>query len=144
VPVLALSQVNRDLEKESRHRLPLIQNLAGSDSVGRTADKVLTMMVPANYLNTGIACACQYEADSVDTAYVSVQKDRFGARGVTYRLGFNPTTASFRDVDETDPRGRVVTQLTVRNSIDIGRWKERMSCTVPTSGQKESVHWTDK
>lgn len=148
IPVLALSQVNRDLEKESRHRMPLMHNLAGSDAVGRTADKVLTLMTPANYLNTGVACACQFEEDSLNTAYVSIQKDRFGMRGTTYRLVFDPMTASFRDLDETDPRGRVVTQLNVRTAEDIGRWKERRAkADVPMSGlgnYKEAIHWTDK
>lgn len=115
IPVLALSQINREIEKESRHRIPLMTNLAGSDAVGRTADKVLTMMIPQYYLSTGVSCACEYPQDSRDTAYISVQKDRFGKRGTIYRFGFNPTTACFTDIDNFDPRGRVVENLNVRS-----------------------------
>ncbi len=131
IPVLALSQINREIEKESRHRMPLIHNLAGSDSVGRTADKVLTMLIPNYYLKTGVSCACEYIEDSHRTAYISVQKDRFGARGTIWRLAFDPKTASFHDIDTSDFRGRYVHKLNTRQPSEAEnywqrhRWGER-------------------
>lgn len=126
IPVLALSQINRDIEKESRHRLPLMHNLAGSDAVGRTADKVITMLVPNYYLQTGVACACEFIEDSHDTAYLSVQKDRFGARARTFRLRFDPRTAGFSDLDDTDPRGPYVNRLTVRQPTEAENYWARL------------------
>lgn len=126
IPVLALSQINREIEKESRHRMPLIHNLAGSDSVGRTADKVLTMLVPNYYLKTGVSCACEHIEDSRNTAYLSVQKDRFGARGTTWRLHFDPQTASFQDLDSTDPRGPFVHKLNTRNPSEAESYWARL------------------
>jgi len=122
LPVLALSQINREIEKESRHRLPLIHNLAGSDAVGRTADKVLTMLIPHMYLKMGISCACEYIEDSINTAYVSIQKDRFGARGTTIRLRWQPETASFSELDASDTRPRYVEQFTNRSPEDAARY----------------------
>jgi replicative DNA helicase len=137
IPVLALSQINRDIEKESRHRLPLIQNLAGSDAVGRTADKVLTLLIPNLYLRTGVACACEYIEDSIDTAYVSVQKDRFGRRGDIFRLRWQPTTASFDDLPASDPRPRYVQSLKVRSPEDATRYWNTLRPAPQPAGQAD-------
>lgn len=125
VPVLALSQINREIEKESRHRLPMLHNLAGSDAVGRTADKVITMLVPNYYLRTGVSCACEYIEDSRHTAYISVQKDRFGARAQTFRLRFDAHTASFSDLDDTDYRGPYVNRLSTRQPSEAETYWQR-------------------
>lgn len=144
IPVLALSQINREIEKESRHRLPMMHNLAGSDAVGRTADKVLTMLVPNYYLRTGIACACEYIEDSRNTAYVSVQKDRFGARAHTFRLRFHPQTASFHDIDPTDPRGPYVLRLQTRTPDDATRYWQNIDTQVAAPAHSEPKERDDE
>jgi replicative DNA helicase len=96
IPVIGLSQVNRAVEGEAS-KMPLMVNLAGSDSVPRTADKVLTLMRPGYYLRNGMSCACEYDADKEGVCYVSVQKDRFGRAGQTFRLALNERTYKFED-----------------------------------------------
>lgn len=142
IPVLALSQINREIEKESRHRLPLVHNLAGSDAVGRTADKVLTILIPQIYLKMGIACACEYIEDSLHTAYVSIQKDRFGNRGTIFRLKWTPTTTSFGDLDSLDVRPRYVEKLTVRNSDAAEQYRKSLQPTavaLPAQAQRPAI-----
>lgn len=118
IPVIGLSQVNRAVEGEAS-KMPLMVNLAGSDSVPRTADKVLTLMRPGYYLRNGMSCACEFDADKEGVCYVSVQKDRFGRAGQTFRLALNERTYKFEDYPTNGIIDKVVRDLRSKPASDF-------------------------
>lgn len=119
IPVIALSQVNRVTEGEA-NKMPYLSNLAGSDTVSRMADKVLTLMRPGYYLRNGQSAACENIGDLQDTCYVSIQKDRFGRAGQTFRLRVNEETYLFSDMNPPREPPRVVMNLKARKPGDFG------------------------
>lgn len=118
IPVVGLSQVNRLVESDAS-KMPMLANMAGSDTVARMADKVLVLMRPGYYLRNGIACACEENADAQDICYVSIQKDRFGRAGQTFRMALNEDTFCFGDVDPVRNK-RPVYDLKARKPSDVG------------------------
>jgi len=122
IPVIALSQVNRMTESESS-KIPYLSNLAGSDTVARMADKVLTLMRPGYYIKNGQQAACELASDAQDTCYVSIQKDRFGRAGQTFRLRVDETTYRFTDFDPPRDPSRVVMNLKARKPSELGDMK---------------------
>lgn len=118
IPVVGLSQVNRLVESEAS-KMPLMVNLAGSDSVPRVADKVLTLMRPGYYLRNGMSAACEVETDKEGVCYVSVQKDRFGRAGQTFRLAVNERTYQFRDFPSPGLPERAVRNLKSRRADEF-------------------------
>lgn len=117
IPVIGLSQVNRQAEAEAS-KIPYLSNLAGSDTVARMADKVLTLMRPGYYLRNGQQAACEFPSDITDTCYVSIQKDRFGRAGQTFRLKLNERTFSFSDMHP--PRDPVREVMDLRSKKPSG------------------------
>lgn len=119
IPVVALSQVNRQTDGEA-NKMPYLSNLAGSDTVSRMADKVLTLMRPGYYLRNGQSAACENAQDLQDTCYVSIQKDRFGKSGQTFRLRVNEQTFMFSDMNPPMDPPRNVMNLKARKPGDFG------------------------
>jgi replicative DNA helicase len=122
IPVVALSQVNRQTESESS-KIPYLANLAGSDTVARMADKVLTLMRPGYYIKNGQQAACELASDAANTCYVSIQKDRFGRAGQTFRLHVDESTYRFGDFEPPRDPERIVMNLKARKPSELGDLK---------------------
>jgi replicative DNA helicase len=89
VPVVLLSQLNRDCEKRSNKR-PMVSDLRDSGSIEQDADIVALIYRHA-----------LYAADHIDdgTAEIDVAKQRGGARGVV-RVGYQAVYTRFHDLSE--------------------------------------------
>ena len=119
IPVIGLSQVNRAVDNESS-KIPYLINLAGSDTVARMADKVMTMMRPGYYLRNGQSAACELATDISDTCYISIQKDRFGRAGQTFRMKLNEQTFQFSDFEPPREPSRFVNDLSSKKPSEFG------------------------
>lgn len=122
IPVIAMSQVNRQTEAEA-NKIPYLANLAGSDTVARMADKVLSLMRPGYYLRNGQQAACEVPLDVDSTCYVSVQKDRFGRAGQTFRMRVNEETFRFTDMNPPVDPDRFVMDLRAKRPSELGLTK---------------------
>lgn len=94
VPVLALCQLNRQVESSGNKR-PMLSHLRYSGSIEQDADKVLFLYRHDYYVNQGTA---QPEAGTENTAEVIVSKHRNGATG-DVKFRFTPETMRFDTID---------------------------------------------
>lgn len=94
VPVLALAQVSRAVEKREDKR-PLMSDLGESGIIERESDSVSFLYRPAYYGPKG------QEQDEHETAEVVVAKNRHGATGVV-PIRFTPAFVRFEDARPED------------------------------------------
>lgn len=95
VPLIALSQLNRELTRRSDPR-PQLADLAESDAIGQHADQVAFVHRPE-----------VYEPDSEGLrglAEIIVAKHRHGETG-SFQLAWNGATTSFRNLSTPTPAG---------------------------------------
>ncbi len=91
VPVLALSQLSRDVDKRENKR-PRLSDLRESGAIEQDADIVLFIYrKEADRINPA--------SDEQNTAEIIVAKHRNGPTG-TIKLKFDPRKASFRTIDK--------------------------------------------
>jgi replicative DNA helicase len=95
IPVLALSQLNRDVEKRA-DRLPSISDLRGSGMGEQIADRIALIMRPEYYFERGEELKVP-EADKKGIAYVQIAKNRNGPVGML-RMGFKKERSMFHDL----------------------------------------------
>ncbi len=90
IPVLALSQLSRDIEKRDS-KLPRLSDLRESGSLEQDADVVM-------FLSRDMNERTDLPEESQGIVKVFVQKHRNGPTG-TFELGFDKERASFRNID---------------------------------------------
>lgn len=95
VPVLALSQLSRDVEKRDDKR-PRLSDLRDSGSIEQDADVVLFVFREEYYLAQGNDAERAGLGDAAGKAEVHIAKNRHGPTG-TVHLRFDGPTTSFRD-----------------------------------------------
>lgn len=95
VPVIALSQLNREAEKRGNMRRPMLQDLRESGAIEQDADLVLFIYRPEYYhLDT-----FEDETPAVGLAEIMFEKNRHGSTG-NVRVRFNKKFTRFTDIDE--------------------------------------------
>ncbi len=91
VPVLALSQLSREVDKRDNKR-PRLSDLRESGAIEQDADVVMFIYRKDRDLNNP-------NSDEHNTAEISIAKHRNGPTG-TVKLKFNPEKASFHSIDK--------------------------------------------
>lgn len=76
IPVIALSQVNRNVEA-SASKVPNMSDLRYSSTIGHIADIAMFVMRPEYYIDRGMECKVPDE-DRQGVAYVNIAKNRHG------------------------------------------------------------------
>jgi replicative DNA helicase len=106
VPVVVLSQLNRDLEKRPDKR-PQLSDLKDSGSIEQDADKVMFVFRPAAFRESKPKKFIVHgkEVDIDKHAEIIIAKNRNGATGSAL-VEFRGTTVSFHDVNPTDESGQ--------------------------------------
>ena len=105
IPVLALSQLNRDVENRA-NKMPALSDLRYSGMLEQVADNVLFIMRPEYYVERAQSVDVPSE-DKKGIAYVQYAKNRNGPVGLA-KLAFVKERVMFGDL-QRDPLGRVVT-----------------------------------
>lgn len=96
IPVVGLSQLNRDVEKRANKR-PTISDLRYSGMLEQIADKIVFIMRPEYYLERGMTCDCDAD-DEKGVALIDFAKNRNGPVG-TVRLGYDKERVRFHELD---------------------------------------------
>lgn len=96
IPVVALSQLNRDVEHRS-NKMPQLSDLRHSGMIEQIADVVLVLMRPEYYVERGIDMPDIPIEDQKGVAYVQVVKNRNGPVGIE-KLAFRKGTVQFGDL----------------------------------------------
>lgn len=96
IPVIALSQLNRDVENRA-NKMPMLADLRYSGMIEQLADKVLFLMRPEYYAERGMSVDCPIE-DQKGIAYVQVAKHRNGPVGLA-KLAFVKEAAKFANLE---------------------------------------------
>jgi replicative DNA helicase len=98
VPVLALSQLNREVEKRENKR-PLLSDLRDSGTIEQDADVVMFVYREQYYLERGSAADRARVADVAGQAELLIAKHRHGDTGIV-RLRFDSPLTKFTDAEE--------------------------------------------
>ena len=96
IPVIALSQLNRDVENRA-NKMPMLSDLRYSGMIEQLADKVLFLMRPEYYADRGMTVDAPIE-DQKGVAYVQVAKHRNGPVGMA-KLAFVKEAAKFGNLE---------------------------------------------
>lgn len=101
IPVLVLSQLNREVEARS-NKMPQLSDLRGSGMLEQLADQVLFIMRPEYYIERGQSVTDLHaETDRQGVAYVIVAKNRNGEVG-SRKLAWVKERAMFADLERTE------------------------------------------
>lgn len=118
IPVIALSQINRDVEGRA-NKMPMLSDLRQSGMIEQIADKVLFAMRPEYYFERGMTVADCPSGDMKGVAYVQVAKHRNGPVGLA-KLAFVKESAKFGnlayDHHELTPARPVLGTMTKENA----------------------------
>lgn len=104
IPVLALSQLNRDVENRS-NKMPQLSDLRYSGMLEQLADVVMFIMRPEYYVERNQQVDVPQE-DKAGVAYVQYAKNRNGPVGLA-KLAFVKDRVTFGELAK-DPLGRIV------------------------------------
>lgn len=96
IPVIALSQLNRDPDKRA-NKMPELADLRYSGMLEQIADKVVFLMRPEYYLERQMTVTDIPVEDEKGVAYALVAKNRNGPVGLT-KLAFVKERAAFGDL----------------------------------------------
>lgn len=97
IPVLALSQLSRDVESRANKR-PVLRDLRYSGMLEQLADQVVFLMRPEYYVERGQTVDCP-DDEKKGIAYVDFAKNRNGPVG-TVRLGYNKESVQFHNLEK--------------------------------------------
>lgn len=100
VPVLALSQLSRNVESRSDKR-PQLSDLRESGSIEQDADVVIFIYREEYYLERGSEEDRARLADVAGKAELHIAKQRHGPTGLV-RVAFDGPTTRFSDIDRSD------------------------------------------
>jgi replicative DNA helicase len=95
VPVIALSQLSREVEKRSASKRPQLSDLRESGSIEQDADIVMFIYRPEYY---GLTTFEDEEVDARGLADIMIQKNRHGATD-SIRVRFQSQYTRFTDLD---------------------------------------------
>lgn len=95
IPIIALSQVNRAVEKEKENKMPKLSDLRESGSLEQDADMVFFIYRPEYYLRDDTP------PELKNIAFVNIAKNRHGATAEV-RLKFHDQYSYFSDLDKID------------------------------------------
>ncbi len=96
IPVIALSQLNRDADKRA-NKMPELADLRYSGMLEQIADKVVFLMRPEYYLERQMTVTDIPVEDEKGVAYILIAKNRNGPVGLT-KLAFIKERAAFGDL----------------------------------------------
>lgn len=97
VPVIALSQLSREVEKrEDKH--PMMSDLRESGAIEQDADIIMLLYRPAYYDRKGEGAEAQVDKNASETLEVNVAKHRNGATR-TIQLAFTGSTNAIMSVE---------------------------------------------
>lgn len=99
IPVLALNQLNRDVERKA-NKLPQLSDLRYSGMAEQIADKVAFIMRPEYYEERKETIDVP-EADKKGVAYVLIAKNRNGPVGMV-KMAFRKDQAAFGDLERRE------------------------------------------
>lgn len=99
IPVVALSQLNRDVENRAS-KMPQLSDLRYSGMLEQLADVVLFIMRPEYYVERAMQVDCP-EEDKKGIAYVQVAKNRNGPVGLA-RLAYVKDRIIFADLQRVE------------------------------------------
>lgn len=102
IPVLALSQLNRDVENRA-NKMPALSDLRYSGMLEQLADNVMFIMRPEYYVERAQSVDVPQE-DKHGVAYVQYAKNRNGPVGLA-KMAFIKDRVMFGEL-QTDPLGR--------------------------------------
>jgi len=97
IPVIALSQLNRDVDKRA-NKIPELSDLRYSGMLEQIADKVAFIMRPEYYLERNMTVADIPTEDERGVAYVLIAKNRNGPVGLT-KLAFVKDRSMFANLE---------------------------------------------
>jgi replicative DNA helicase len=95
VPVIALSQLSREVEKRSASKRPQLSDLRESGSIEQDADLVMFIYRPEYY---GLTTFEDEDVPSQGLADIMIQKNRHGATD-NIRIRFQSQYTRFTDID---------------------------------------------
>ncbi len=95
IPIIALSQVNRAVEKEKENKMPRLSDLRESGSLEQDSDMVFLIYRPEYYTKDDT------EPEWKNMALINIAKNRHG-KTTEIKLRFNGQYSSFHDVDDID------------------------------------------
>lgn len=95
IPIIALSQVNRAVEKEKENKMPKLSDLRESGSLEQDADMVFFIYRPEYYMRENT------EPELQNVAFLNLAKNRHGAIG-EFKLKFIGKFSKFTNIDEFD------------------------------------------
>ena len=97
IPVLALSQISREVER-SANKMPTLSGLRYSGMAEQVADKVVFIMRPEYYIERGETIDVP-EVDRKGIAYLQIAKNRNGPVGMV-RMAFVKDRSMFADLKQ--------------------------------------------
>lgn len=97
IPVIALSQVGRDVDRQA-NKMPTLSSLRYSGMAEQVADKVVFIMRPEYYIERGETVDVP-EIDRKGIAYVQIAKNRNGPVGLV-RMAFVKDRSMFADLKQ--------------------------------------------
>ena len=95
IPIIALSQVNRAVEKEKENKMPKLSDLRESGSLEQDSDMVMFIYRPEYYSREDT------EPELKGIAFINIAKNRHG-KTAELKLKFNGAYSYFSDLDDMD------------------------------------------
>lgn len=96
IPVIALSQVNRDVENRA-NKMPTLADLRRSGQIEQVSDVVAFIMRPQYYVDRGMNVEVANAQDTHGIAYISIAKNRHGPVE-NVRMAFDGERGKFADL----------------------------------------------
>lgn len=96
IPVIALSQVNRDVENRA-NKMPTLADLRRSGQIEQVSDIVAFIMRPQYYADRGMSVNVANPTDIKNVAYISIAKNRHGP-AENIRMYFDGVHGKFGDL----------------------------------------------
>ena len=115
VPVIALSQLSREVEKRSASKRPQLSDLRESGSIEQDADLVMFIYRPEYY---GLTTFEDEDVPSQGLADIMIQKNRHGATD-NIRIRFQSQYTRFTDIDFGMNADSSFTGITPNQNFDI-------------------------